>query len=50
MQETDIGVIYDFNYCSDSLKYIIREPFKTNQEAKEKIKSFLSGNNDKTAF
>lgn len=50
MHKTDIDVIYDFNSCSDSLKYIIREPFKTKEEASDKLSFFLSGIEDKSAF
>ncbi len=50
MLKTDIDVVYDFNSCSDSLKYIIREPFKTKEEASDKLSFFLSGIEDKSAF
>ena len=50
MLKTDVDVIYDFNSCSDSLKYIIREPFKSKEEAKEKLSFFLSGIKEKSAF
>lgn len=42
MLKTNIDVVYDFNSCSDSLKYIIREPFKTKEEACEKLSFLLS--------
>ncbi len=50
MQESDIDVVFDFNACEESLKYIIRKAFKTKEEAKEKLDFFVSGNNNKTAF
>jgi len=50
MQKTDIDVIYDFNSCKESLKYIARNPYKTIKEAEEKLSFHLSRNEDKTAF
>jgi ribosomal-protein-alanine N-acetyltransferase len=50
MLKTDIDVVYDFNSCPDSLKYIIRDPFKTIEEAGEKLSFFLSGIEDKSAL
>ncbi|NOQ27122.1 MAG: hypothetical protein GQ564_17315 [Bacteroidales bacterium] len=46
MLKTNIDVVYDFNSCPDSLKFIIREPFKTKEEASEKLSFFLSGIKD----
>ena len=50
MKESDIDIVYGFNSCNDALKYIIREPFKRQEEALAKLKFFLSKINDKTAF
>ncbi len=50
MQETDIDVIFDFNSCLESLKYIVREPFKTKKEASEKLAFFLYGIKKKLLF
>ncbi len=50
MIDTDIDVVYDFNSCAESLNYIIRDPFKSKEEAKEKLAFFLSGIKDKSAL
>ena len=50
MQETDIDAVYNFNSCEEALKYVLREPFKTKEEAKEKLNFFLTGIKGKTAF
>ncbi len=50
MLDTDVDVVYDFNSCAESLNYIIREPFKTKEEAKEKLSFFVSGIQDKSAL
>ncbi|MBI9052711.1 MAG: GNAT family N-acetyltransferase [Bacteroidales bacterium] len=50
MLKTDVNVVFDFNTCQDSLEFIIRKPFKTIDEAKDKLSFFLSGIENKTAF
>lgn len=50
MLPNDVDVIYNFNSCEESLKHIVREPFKTKDEAVEKLFFFLSGNQKKEAF
>jgi len=50
MLKTDVDVVYNFNSCQNSLEYIIREPFKTIDEAKDKLSFFLSGIENKSAF
>jgi len=50
MLETDVNVVYDFNSCTESLDYIVREPFKTKEEAKKKLSFFLSSIKEKSAF
>ncbi len=50
MLATDVDVVYNFNSCKESLNYIVREPFKSKNEAKEKLSFFLSGNEDKSTF
>lgn len=37
-------MVYNFNSCSESLKYIAREPFKSLKEAEDKLNFFISGN------
>ncbi len=50
MQKTDVDVVYNFNSCAKSLNYIIREPYKTQKEAEEKLTSLLSGNENNFSF
>ena len=50
LNSTYVDVIFDFNSCNKSLEYIIREPFKTKQEAIQKLKMFISGMKEKSAY
>lgn len=50
MSYEDYDIVYDFNSCHDSLKFIVREPFSNEKEAKDKLNSFLNGINEKTAL
>jgi [ribosomal protein S5]-alanine N-acetyltransferase len=50
MQNTDLELIYDFNSCLESLKYVAREPYTSKKTAQEKLSFFLSENLKRTAF
>jgi ribosomal-protein-alanine N-acetyltransferase len=50
MLESDIDVVYDFNSCNESLDYIVREPFKSKEDAKEKLSYFQTSIKEKSAF
>ena len=49
MQDHDLNVIYDFNSCIDSLRYIARQPFTDKKAARKKLNFFLKSNKNRTA-
>ena len=46
----DLDIIYDFNSSDECLKYIVREPFTTEAQGREKLDNFLTTNENKTAY
>jgi ribosomal-protein-alanine N-acetyltransferase len=50
MQKTDVDIVFEFNTSEDNLQYVVRKPFKSKEEALEKLGFFLEGNINQTAF
>ena len=46
----DAAVIYSFNSCKDSLKYIVREPYASMEEAVNKLENMYSAMQKKEAY
>ncbi len=50
MTNNDLDVIYDFNSCAESLKYVAREPFTNKKTAQDKLSFFLKTTKNKSSF
>ncbi|MCP4291179.1 MAG: GNAT family N-acetyltransferase [bacterium] len=48
--EKDVDIIFAFNADSEALRYVARVPYKTQQEARDKVGEFMAGIENKTAI